>query len=388
VAKGKRHGLYQRRVDVWAFRFKDQSGQWREKYTGTTDRAEAREFKDNFERNLKDGTLPTEKHKWTIEQAATLWVEQHVARLRSQKGRSNEQSLLRQLIRRVGKIKLSSVSADTLKSYQAARLKEVGERIVNLELRILVSTLKAANLWKPIEPHYKLLKEQPSELGRALTTAELARLEAAAASRPEWFVAYQCEILAANTGMRGGEIKRLELRDIDLEARRLSIRKAKSDAGWRLVELNQAATAAVARLYERAQLLGARDPSHYLLPTDLSRHTKATDPLKGGRGFDVTWHQQSWATAWRKLRKAAGLDGLRYHDLRHSFITAMAERNVPLPVVQSMVGHMSEAVTKRYTHISSQAQRQAVELLDGANRESFVGNFVGKREAGKTKLLN
>src|SRR5262249_16470170 len=117
-------------------------------------------------------------------------------------------------------------------------------------------------------------------------------------------------------------------------------------------------------------------------------HTKETDPLKGGRGFDVTRHQQSWTTAWRKLRKAAGLDGLRFHDLRHSFITLMAEKNVPLPVVQSMVGHMSDAVTKRYTHISSQAQRQAVELLDSANRDSFVGNFVGKSEAGKTKLLN
>jgi len=387
LAKGKTHGLYQRRGNVWAFRYKDKDGAWREKYTGTVDHAEAKRFKHKFEQQLNEGTLPTEKADWTVEQATTLWVEQHAAHLRSQKGRSNEQSLLRQLVRRLGTLRLKNVTPDTLRNYQAKRLEEVRERIVNLELRILVSTLKSANLWMPIAPHYRILKEQPSELGRALTTTELARLEAAAASKPEWFIAYQCEILAANTGMRGGEIKRLELRDVHLEQRRLSIRRAKSEAGWRLVELNQAATAAVARLYKRAQLLGARDPSHYLLPADLSRHTRSTDPLKG-RGFDVTRHQQSWATAWRKLRKAAGLDGLRFHDLRHSFITLMAEKNVPLPVVQSMVGHMSAAVTKRYTHISSQAQRQAVELLDSANRESFVGTFVGVSEPGKTKLLN
>ena len=48
------------------------------------------------------------------------------------------------------------------------------------------------------------------------------------------------------------------------------------------------------------------DPNHYLLPADLSRHTKSTDPLKGGRGFDPTRHQTSWRTSWRSLRKAAG----------------------------------------------------------------------------------
>jgi integrase len=384
MAKGKRHGLYQRRAGIWAFRYHTADG-WKEKYTSTTSLAEARQFKDEFEQNLKDGALPTEKADWTIAAAAALWVQQHSARLRSQKGRSNERSLLRQLVRRIGSRRLGSVSLDVIKNYQAARLEEVGPRIVNLELRILTSVLKQENLWAAIARHYKPLKEQPSEIGRALSIAELNRLENVAASRPEWEVAYQCEVLAANTGMRGGEIKRLELRDVDLERRRLNIRKAKSDAGWRLVELNQSATAAVARLYQRAQLLGASEPGHYLLPTDLTRHTKATDPLKGGRGFDVRHHQNSWASAWRKLRKAAGLDGLRFHDLRHSFITLMAERNVPLPVVQSMVGHMSAAVTERYTHISGQAQRQAVELLD---RDAFVGKFVGKAENSKTELPN
>jgi integrase len=60
---------------------------------------------------------------------------------------------------------------------------------------------------------------------------------------------------------------------------------------------------------------------------------------------------------------------LRFHNLRHSFITAMAERNVPLPVVMAMVGHMSPEMTRHYTHISDNASRRAVELL---------GNLWGK----------
>jgi integrase-like protein len=159
-----------------------------------------------------------------------------------------------------------------------------------------------------------------------------------------------------------------------------------------------------------AQLLGTSDPNHYLLPADLSRHTKSTDQLKGGRGFDPTRHQTSWRTSWRSLRKAAGdrileqakkenrdltmeeqdaykvFQNVRFHDLRHTFVTQMGERGVPLPVVQAMVGHMSSRMVRYYTHISNQAARTAVVLLD--NPAPFVGKFVGKSEAGKNQRLS
>jgi integrase len=277
-----------------------------------------------------------------------------------------------------------------VKRYQAERHQEVGERAVNLELRILVNTMKEANLWSPIEKHYKRLKERESDMGRALSLDELRRIEIAAAQNEAWLVAYNAELLAANTGLRGGEIKRLQLGDVNLEERRLRIRRkgTKTDAGARLIELNQAATQAITRLYIRAQTHGASEQMHYLLPAELSRHTKSGDPLKVRLGFDATQHQNSWRSAWRSLLKAAELQGLRFHDLRHSFISLMAERGVPLPIVQSMVGHMSARMTRYYMHISTHAARQAVELLD---RAPLVGRFVGNEAAPKSdaaKLLN
>jgi integrase len=194
---------------------------------------------------------------------------------------------------------------------------------------------------------------------------------------------FHAQVLAANTGLRGGEIKKLQLGALDLELRRVTVfrRTTKTPKGARWVELNQAATNAVLSLYERARLLGAKDPEHYLLPADLSRHTKVSDPLKGGKGFDVTRHQQSWATSWENLREAAGPEfkGLRFHDLRHSFITWMAESGTPLPVVQSMVGHMSEVVTRHYTHISNTAARMAVEKLD----RPVCGEICGEESPGR-----
>jgi integrase len=387
MPKGKRHGLY-KRAGVYGFRFKDADGKWREKSTGHADFDLALAVKERFDDDLRERVLPTDKQTWSVAQACALWVQNHAAHLGSDKVRSNERSLLRQLCAVLGGRRLKSITVDDLKAYQMKRRKAVGPRAVNLELRILASVLKQEHLWRPIEEHYKPLKERESEKGRALSLQELQRLETAAASKPAWEVAYHCEVLASNTGARAGELRKLQIRDVDLEAQRLYIRKAKTDAGVRMLELNQAAMAAVTRLYERAQLLGACKPEHFLLPCDLSRHTKDGDPLKGGRGFDVTRHQNGWRTSWRRLCESVGLNGLRFHDLRHTFITLMAERNVPLPVVQAMVGHMSAAVTRHYTHISSNAARNAVELL---NRPSFVEVFVeDSAGAEKTahKLLN
>jgi integrase len=416
MAKG-RDGLHKREGNILAFRYKAADGRWKEKYTGKTKRQEARDFKMDFEAKLKAGELPNEKANQTVEQAAKRWVEQHAARLTSEKAKKNEKSFLNQLTKRLGARKLKSITLDDLKDYQRARREQVRERPINLELKILVSVLKEANLWRPIGEHYKRLKEPESDIGQALTLAQLQQIEKMAATKDAWRVAYYAEVLAANTGLRGGEIKKLKLGAIDLEARRIRIARkdTKSNAGARLIELNQGAIEAVCKLYVRAQSLGATEPEHYLLPADLSRHTKKTDPLKGGRGFDVARHQVSWDTAWRSLRKAAAgaigdaakkeqrelaaderetialFEALRFHDLRHTFISLMGERGVPIQIVQAMVGHMSGAMVRYYTHISNRAAREAVELLDKPQVSSFVGNFVGKeenRQSAVSKRLN
>lgn len=413
----RRQGLYRRDYGVLNFRYRDKDGIWREKSTGTTDRKEALDFKQKWEEDLANDQLPTDKAEWTVEQGCTRWVEQHV--LRSAKARANEKSSLRQLTRSaVAGKKLKAVTLDDLKDYQAERSKTVAARPINIELAILVKVLKQENLWKRgLAEQYHRLKEPEGEIGRALSLDELRRLETAAGIRDAWLVAYCAELLAANTGLRGGEIKRLRMGMVDLENRRLTVsrKSTKSDAGARLVELNVAAHFAAGKLYRRAGTLGATSPEHFLLPGDLSRHTKKTDPLKG-KGFDPAHHQISWNTAWRSLRKKAAdsiradaekqgrdltpqekesihaFETLRFHDLRHTFVSLMGERGVPLQILGAMVGHMSAAMVRYYTHISGHAARQAVEMLDKTGDSSrFVDVFVdvGKlAEKNTSKLLN
>lgn len=68
-------------------------------------------------------------------------------------------------------------------------------------------------------------------------------------------------------------------------------------------------------------------------------------------------------------KPGTGVDGKRavvqfgFHSLRHSFVSICAEANVPLSVVQSIVGHSSPSMTQVYTHTSPLAARQAVAAL-------------------------
>jgi len=201
-------------------------------------------------------------------------------------------------------------------------------------------------------------------VGQAITREQLRQLAETAAADVDWEAAFYGAMLAVNTGMRGGEVKKLRTGMVDLEHRRLRIRRkdAKSDASARTIELNHDATEAATRLLLRAQTIGATLPEHYLFPKCLSRIQHGAE--KGKRGYDPVQHQTSWRTAWRSLTKKAGLATLRFHDLRHSFISHMIERGIPIGVVQNMVGHISAKMLRHYTHVSTGVARKAVEQLD------------------------
>ena len=75
-----------------------------------------------------------------------------------------------------------------------------------------------------------------------------------------------------------------------------------------------------------------------------------------------------WDTAWRALRDEAGLHGLRFHDLRHTVITELAEMGVADHVLESISGHLSRRMLEHYSHIRIDAKRQALDALDNLRR--------------------
>jgi integrase len=225
--------------------------------------------------------------------------------------------------------------------------------------------LRRGKLWARIADDFRPLPENKRGPGKALTPEQEKKLFEVAASKPGWSVAYCAALLASNTTARGGELKGLRIGDLNLIEKTIRIQRAstKTDAGARIIPLNDTALWACARLLERAQKLGASDPNHYLFPAALFRHTLKTDPVQGS-GFDFTKPMQSWRTAWRNLTYEAKLSGLRFHDLRHHCITKLAEAGVPDQTLMSISGHLNRQMLEHYSHIRMQAKRDAVAVLE------------------------
>ena len=66
--------------------------------------------------------------------------------------------------------------------------------------------------------------------------------------------------------------------------------------------------------------------------------------------------------------KRAGLEYLRFHDLRHTFASRLVARGVDIVTVQKLLGHSTLSVTQRYTHSCDDRKRNAVELLTPKKR--------------------
>ncbi len=195
--------------------------------------------------------------------------------------------------------------------YRSTR-KEAGRanRTINHELLCFSYVLKEAKLWASLSDDYKPLPErQKHSSRRSLTTAELNALVRTAIGNPQWEVALNVMLTAANTTCRPCEISGLQLGRIRLEGAYPSIAisrvTTKTDAGEHEIPLNRVAQIGARRLLDRAYKLGARNPEHYLLPADLSKHTKPTDPLYARRheGFDPTLHQRDWDTVGKTTHK-------------------------------------------------------------------------------------
>ncbi len=86
---------------------------------------------------------------------------------------------------------------------------------------------------------------------------------------------------------------------------------------------------------------------------------------------------------WRAVTRAAGLEGLRLHDLRHTFASFGAGAAMGLPIIGKLLGHATQATTARYAHLDSDPMLLAAERIgsqiDGAMRRAG-GKIVKLRE--------
>ena len=141
------------------------------------------------------------------------------------------------------------------------------------------------------------------------------------------------------TGARVREILDLQWQDVDFQ--RGMLRLPDSKTGAKVIVLGGAALA----LLDGLPRLG-----RYVIAST-SAGSKSEKPRA-----DIN-------RLWRAVRREAGLEGTRLHDLRHSNAAVGAGAGLSLHQIGALLGHSQVATTKRYAHLAADPQRRAADLI-------------------------
>lgn len=144
-------------------------------------------------------------------------------------------------------------------------------------------------------------------------------------------------LFALNTGLRRGEIFNLQWPDVDIERGRIIVRKTKSSQE-RFVPINGTV---------RKLLLSLVRTSDYVFPS----------PQTGGRLVDLK-------KGFSRAVEEAEIKNFRFHDLRHTFATRLADEGTDVFTLKEILGHAEIKTTMIYVHANREAGRRAVEKLD------------------------
>ncbi len=222
----------------------------------------------------------------------------------------------------------------------------------NRTLGVLSKMFNLAEIWglRPdgSNPCRHVPKYREEKRERFLSQAELQRLgqvlaevEQDGSETPFVVAAFRLLIL---TGCSLGEIQTLQWSFITDAGMELPDTKT----GARRIPLPLAARAvlsALPRLPDNPYVVAGAVPDHY-----------ATDLQK----------------PWRRIRKRAGLNDVRIHDLRHTYASNAVSSGMPIQMVGRLLGHSQIQTTMRYAHLADDPVRQAAEE-NAARLTAIVG---------------
>jgi integrase len=194
----------------------------------------------------------------------------------------------------------------------------------------------------------------PSDVGRLLAASEDFRA----------FIG-----LCAFAGLRLGEAAALRVDDVDFLRRTIRVERQVQRANGGHVELRPPKYGSERTIYAPDGLLEL-----------LSQHVAGylhgmTGWLYPGKG-GAPWHQNTVGHHWRKVRAAAGLEGLHLHTLRHFYASGLIADGCDVVTVQRALGHKSATVTlNTYSHLwptaEDRTRKAAQGLVMGALADSL-----------------
>jgi integrase len=318
---------------------------------------------DRWQVRIRRKGQPTLTHQFPTRQAAERWaraVEAGIDRGGFASANRTERSTLRELIERyllevtptlksarddtirlrallrhpMCGLTMTAVSPHRVAQFRDGRLKEVSAGTVIRELAYLSSIINHARREWGIEVENPVgrIRKPPAPPGRDRVMSDAEEVSLLEALRPTgrrspWM--RPLVVLALETAMRRGELLALRWDDVNLSNRTATLRDTKNGER-RVVPLS-------------------------------SRAIEVLEALpRSARGLVIPMSAYAACAAFERATARAGIEGLRFHDLRHTAITRMAEKLPNVIELAAVSGHKSLRMLQRYYH--PRAEHLAIKL--------------------------
>jgi integrase len=342
-----------------------------------------------IEKARDEGHLPKPGQGWTVEQWLTHWVENIAGpTVRPSTLAGYRFAVNKHLVPAVGGHRLDRLEPEHLEKVYA-RMLEAGRapatahqahRTVRTALNEAVRRghlpRNPAVLAKP--PRVVEWEVEPltlDEVRRVLFTAGRHR------NRARWAVALAL-------GLRQGEALGLQWSDVDLDARRLVVRRSMQRPSWAHgcggrcgrhagscpKRRNLHATVSKTKSRAGRRVIGLPSPL-----VELLREHRAEQDRERGEAAQL-WHGGSWVFTtstgqpihyrtdnkhWKDLLREAGVRDVRLHDARHTAATVLLLLGIPERTAMGLMGWSHSAMAARYQHLTAAIQADVADRVGG-----------------------
>ena len=277
--------------------------------------------------------LAAEANGPTVAELAATYLEEVVdVRLKPASARSYRNTIETHILPRLGRRRALALDHAAVSAFHhsLSGTPAAANRAVEMLSRIYRAAEERETIPEGSNPCGQVAMNRQRRHERFLTDEEFRRLgrvldevEAGGGAMAHAAVAIRLLLL---TGCRKNEVLTLRWDDVDLGAREMRLRDAKT--GPRTVQLSPAAAETLARAPRV-------EGNPHVVP----------GVRPGSRMADLQ-------RPWERIRKRAGLDGLRLHDCRHSFASRALALGESLPTIGRLLGHSHIQTTARYAHLA------------------------------------
>lgn len=313
-------GIY-KRDQIWWIDFTLPSGERIRRSSKTTIESQAQHYYDKLKLESWRGDFLQEKPSYTWDDAALKWLQE----TKHKTTRNEDRSKLRWLQTYLRGRDLKDITRTIIQGIAHEKSMQATEATANRYLALIRAILRRAALdWEWIDkaPKIQLYKETNRRI-RWLKPEQAKQLLEALPEHQRDIV-----LFALTTGLRQSNVVNLQWSQVDLEKASAWIHADEAKAGRSIpVSLNVDALAALKR--------------------QLGKHPSSVFTYKGKPVRYVN------TKAWHSALKAAGIENFRWHDLRHTWASWLAQNGTPLHVLQELGSWRSPSMVQRYAHLSS-----------------------------------